>query len=222
MFVPELSRALLARAGALDRRLAAWRQRAAQALLRREHPGLMIAEGVVIEPDVLWRLSPSAAVAVGPGARLRRACELKADTLARIALGRNVHLGPWCTLSALAEIAIGDDCLLAERISIRDHDHGIADPTTPYHAQGYQVAPVRLGRNVWVGGGVTIVKGVVLGDNCVVGANAVVTRSFPANSVIAGVPARLIRTLDAEAAPPEDGPQAVDFYAGQATPRSAA
>ena len=67
---------------------------------------------------------------------------------------------------------------------------------TPYHARGYQVASVVIGRNVWLGGGVTIVKGVTLGDNCVVGANAVVTRSFPANCVIAGVPARVIRMLE--------------------------
>lgn len=209
--------ALLARLGAFDRRLAAWRHRAAIALLRREHRGLDLPKDVRLEPDVAWRLATTAVVTIGRGCHLRRACELKADTLARVTIGRNVHLGPWTTISALAEIEIGDDCLIAERVSIRDHDHYIpgmhrgapsgpadaaTDPTRPYHAQGYATAPVRLGRNVWLGGGVTIVKGVTLGDNCVVGAGAVVTRSFPANSVIAGVPARLVRTLGTEESPP--------------------
>jgi acetyltransferase-like isoleucine patch superfamily enzyme len=198
---------MLARLGAFDRRIGAWRERAALACLRREHPGLLIGEDVRIEPGFLWRLAGASRVEIGAGSRLRRDCEIKADTLARITLGRNVHLGPWCTLSALDEVSIGDDCLIAERVSIRDHDHGLAQDGTPYHAQGYAVAPVRIGRNVWIGGGVTIVKGVTLGDGCVVGANAVVTKSFPAGSVVAGVPARLLRTLGADEAPPRgDGP----------------
>lgn len=178
---------------AWDRRLAAWRRRWARRLLQHEHPGLTLPDSVQIEPDVLWRLGHAARVEVGPGSKIRMHGELKCD--GRLTLGARVHLGPWTTISVLDEVTIGDDCLIAERVSIRDHDHAIADPERPFAEQGYTTRPVRLGRNVWLGAGVTIVKGVSLGDNCVVGANAVVTRSFPANSVIAGVPARLLRTL---------------------------
>lgn len=191
---------LLVRLAACDRRLDSWRRRAALALLRAEHPALRLPASVWVEPDVLWRLDRAARVDVGAGSRLRRGCELKADRGAQVTIGRNVHLGPGTTISALADVRIGDDCLIAERVSIRDHDHGLAVPPgldldAPYHARGYVAAPVVLGKNVWLGGGVTIVKGVTLGDNCVVGANAVVTKSFPANCVIAGVPARIVRML---------------------------
>ena len=211
---------LLARLGAWDRRLAGLRERAALALLRRERPGLVLGPRVKLEPGLLWRLHPTALVRIGAGSRLRRSCELKADAYASLSLGVNVHLGPGCTISVLEHVAIGDDCLIAERVSIRDHDHAARDASLPYHAQGYVTAPVTIGRNVWIGAGVTIVKGVTLGDGCIVGANAVVTRSFPTGSVVAGVPARLVRQLGGPVAaepparpgpppppgPPGDGP----------------
>jgi hypothetical protein len=59
--------------------------------------------------------------------------------------------------------------------------------------QGVVVAPVRIGRNVWIGSKATVLKGVSIGDNAVIGANAVVTRDIPANAVAAGIPARVLR-----------------------------
>lgn len=174
-----------------------WRDKRALLALQRAHPGVDLGADLLLESDILWRIATGAQLRVGDETQVRRGCELKVDTRAVVSIGRRVHLGPWCTLSALEAIEVGDDCLIAERVSIRDHDHVFASRAMPYSQQGYTVAPVRLGRNVWLGANVTLTKGVTLGDDCVVAAHAVVTRSFPAGSLIAGVPARLLRSLEA-------------------------
>ncbi len=179
--------------------------------LSRRHPGLKLDAPYRLEHDLIWRISQGAVLRIGAHVHLRHHTELKVE--GQLIVGQHVHIGPFSIISAMDNIIIGDDCLLAERVSIRDHDHRIPlrdhdhripirdhdHPTAaqpiPYRKTGYTVAPIRLGRNVWVGAGVSILKGVELGDNCIVGAHAVVNRSFPGGSIIAGVPARLLRTL---------------------------
>ncbi len=111
----------------------------------------------------------------------------------RMTIGERVVFGHHCTLAALEEVTIGDNCMIAEQVSIRDHDHRF-DSEGPVRTQGFKVAPVRIGRNVWIGAKATITRGVTIGDNAVIGANAVVTRDIPAQAVAVGVPARVIRS----------------------------
>lgn len=180
-----------------DRRVSCWRERAQRLLLEHEYrSNLSLDPAARIERGVIWRLGDTASVELGAKSCVRTGAELKVDGALRI--GRRVLIGAWSTLSVLDGLEIGDDCLLAERVSIRDHDHRYADPALSVAEQGYEVAPVRLGRNVWLGCNVTVLKGVSLGDSCVVGAGAVVTTSFPAGCVLAGVPAREIKRLPDE------------------------
>lgn len=89
-------------------------------------------------------------------------------------------------------LEIGSGTIWAYNICIQTANH------RPGDLKQYDLGSVRIGRNCWLGNGVAILAGVTLGDNVVVGANAVVTKSFPSNVVIAGVPARIIRMLKEE------------------------
>jgi acetyltransferase-like isoleucine patch superfamily enzyme len=85
---------------------------------------------------------------------------------------------------------IGSGTIWAYNVCIQTADH------VPGRLSNYKKASVKIGRNCWLGNGVVITAGVELGDHVVVGANSVVTKSFPSNVVIAGVPAKVIRQIE--------------------------
>ncbi|MFM7016779.1 MAG: DapH/DapD/GlmU-related protein [Bacteroidota bacterium] len=88
------------------------------------------------------------------------------------------------------KIEVGAGTIWAYNVCIQAADH------VPGNLSEYKAASVKIGRNCWLGNGVVITAGVHLGDNVVVGANAVVTKSFPSNVIIGGVPANIIREID--------------------------
>ncbi|WP_149496489.1 acyltransferase [Roseiconus lacunae] len=86
-------------------------------------------------------------------------------------------------------LRIGDRTIIAPHVAIRTANHGLLD------RKSFVTGDVVIGENCWIGFGAVILPGVVLGDNVTVGAGAVVTKSFKANSVIGGVPAKLIKEV---------------------------
>ncbi|EMW5815189.1 chorismate mutase [Enterococcus faecium] len=101
-----------------------------------------------------------------------------------------------CTFLDVSTIEIGDNCMFAPNVQLYTATH----PLHPVKRNsGLEYAkPIKIGNNVWLGGGVIVTPGVTLGDNVVVGAGSVVTKSFPDNVVIAGNPARIIKTVEEE------------------------
>jgi len=113
----------------------------------------------------------------------------------RVLIGDCVLMSPGSRISASDEITIGDGAMLANGTYITDSDwHTLYDRTR----RSERVTPVHVGRNVWLGDHATVLKGVTIGENSVVAARAVVTRDVPANVVVAGNPARVIKELDPE------------------------
>jgi acetyltransferase-like isoleucine patch superfamily enzyme len=110
-----------------------------------------------------------------------------------LVVGDRTVFGHHCTVGVADRVEIGRDCLIAELVSIRDHDHAFADPSLPIIDQGQRDRRVRIGDNVWLGSKVTVTAGVTIGDNTIVGANAVVTTDLPPDSIAFGIPARVAR-----------------------------
>ena len=110
-----------------------------------------------------------------------------------VSIGAKTVLGQECTISAYQHVSIGRECVIADRVMLIDFDHGVVEVERPVRLQGIYKRDVRVGNNVWIGYGACILRGVTVGDNAIIGTNAVVTRDVPANAVVGGVPARIIR-----------------------------
>ena len=114
-----------------------------------------------------------------------------------VVIGPKTVLGQDCTISAYRSVRIGEQCVIADRAMFIDFDHGVVDVERPIRQQGIYKRDVVVGSNCWIGYGACILRGVRVGDNAIVGTNSVVTRDVPANAVVGGAPAKVIRMRDA-------------------------
>ena len=111
-----------------------------------------------------------------------------------IHLGKEVFINACCHFQDHGGVTLGDGCQIGHNVVFATLDHGLApeDRKTTYPA------PIVLGKNVWVGSNATILSGVTVGDNAVVAAGAVVTKDVATNTVVGGIPARLIKSIKNE------------------------
>jgi acetyltransferase-like isoleucine patch superfamily enzyme len=115
----------------------------------------------------------------------------------RVEIGDKTVMGQECTISAYQHVRIGRQCVIADRAMFIDFDHGVVEVERPIRLQGIYKRDVVIGSNVWIGYGACVLRGVSIGDNSIVGTNSVVTKDVPANAVVAGIPARIIRMREA-------------------------
>src|SRR5215210_1143018 len=114
-----------------------------------------------------------------------------------LTLGKDVFINAGCRFQDTGGITIGDGSLIGHGSTLTTLNHGI----DPDRRADMIPSPVTIGRKAWLGAGVTIVPGVTIGDGAIVGAGSVVTKDVPANTIVAGVPARLIRATGFDAFP---------------------
>lgn len=114
-----------------------------------------------------------------------------------LTLGRNVFINMGCRFQDTGGITIGDGSLIGHGSTLTTLNHGV----DPARRADMLPAPIVIGRSVWLGASVTVVPGVTIGDGAIVGAGAVVTKDVGANTIVAGVPARLVRSTGFDAPP---------------------
>jgi acetyltransferase-like isoleucine patch superfamily enzyme len=143
-------------------------------------------------PRVHLEIGRNAKLHIGRWAWIGHGTKLRVHE-GEVRIGAKTVVGQECTVSAFQHVSIGRECIVADRVMLIDFDHGMVEVERPVRLQGIYKRDVRVGHNVWIGYGACILRGVTVGDNSVVGTSAVVTREVPANAVVGGVPARVIR-----------------------------
>lgn len=112
-------------------------------------------------------------------------------------IGKNVSINRFVTIDASdGEITIGNDCMIGPYVLMRAADHRFDDLSQLVICQGHTSGKIIIEDNCWIAGHVTITRDVTIGSGSVIGANSVVTKNIPANSVAAGNPAKVIRSRE--------------------------
>lgn len=157
-----------------------------------EGSAIMLPLDALSDPD---RIEIGRGVSIRAHARLEAVPALPGDEPGRVRIGDNVQIEGYFSVAAAESVTIGNGVLIGSNVAIRDHDHGIA-PDSQRALQPLVKAPVEIGDFVWLSQNVVVLKGVTIGRNAVVGANAVVTRPVAEGAIVAGVPARQIGWVD--------------------------
>lgn len=157
----------------------------------------------VVYPPV--KINGGKNIHVGNNVIIRKDCTIAAQTSyfgqtfnPSIIIGNNVDLGEHALLTAIDRIEIGDGVLTGRMVTITDNAHGTSSKEdlvlSPHERKVISKGPVIIGRNVWIGDKVTILPGVFIGEGAIIGANSVVTHDVPSFSIVAGSPAKIIKS----------------------------
>ena len=111
-----------------------------------------------------------------------------------INIGKNVFINFDCTFLALGGSTIEDDVLIGPKVSLITENH----PLNPHHRKGIYAKPIHIKKNAWIGANATILPGVVIGENAIIAAGAVVSKDVPDNTIAAGIPAKFIKHIEYE------------------------
>jgi acetyltransferase-like isoleucine patch superfamily enzyme len=166
-----------------------------------------LRQGVYLDEGVYLHACPGG-IEIGENTMVMHHAELHVYNFrdlphAGIRIGRNGLIGEFNVLRGQGGITIGDGVYTSPLVQMAAVKHVYTDPARPFVEQGITAEGIVVEDDVWIGAGAIVTDGVHIGQGAVVAAGAVVTRDVPAHSVVAGVPARVVKTIAEEEPPPE-------------------
>ena len=120
----------------------------------------------------------------GKSVSIRRYFRLMIEPGGNVVIGDHTFFNHNCSLNAHEKIQIGNHCIIGENVKMYDHNHSFSNVDKPIYQQGFRTAPIIIGDNCWIGSDVTILKGVTIGDNVVIGAGCLIKEDIPSNMVV--------------------------------------
>ncbi len=158
-------------------------------------PGqLSVGDGSMIDERVFFDIkSRDARLALGDRNQITQGVHFETGYAGSIRLGNDCYVGPYAILNGQGGLTIGDNVLIAGHCHIVAGNHRFDDPDRPINTQGFDSRGIVIQDDVWLGAGAKVLDGVRIGHGSIVSAGAVVTRDVAPLSIMAGVPARLLR-----------------------------
>lgn len=164
---------------------------------------LKVGKSLNIERDVELNAMARNGVVLGDNVTIKRGTIIECAAVLRnlgdsLVVGDRVGFSPYCYICIRGPVRIGSDTIFGPGAMLYSENHVFDDLETAISAQGEVSVGITIGKGCWIASQATVLDGVTLGDGCIVAANSVVTKSFAANSIVAGVPAKVIGTRNAK------------------------
>ncbi|WP_042720199.1 acyltransferase [Flavobacterium sp. B17] len=118
-------------------------------------------------------------------ASLRNFIHIFVGEKASLEIGKNFFMNNFCSINCLESISIGDNVLFGENVKLYDHNHSYeTTPNFKIHLNQFNTEPITIGNNCWLGSNVTVLKGVTIGDNSIIGTGCVIYKDVPSNTIL--------------------------------------
>lgn len=138
-------------------------------------------------------IHPTSKASFGQDVDIRNNFNLVLGKNANLLLEDKIFLNNACSINCLDAIFIGENTLFGENVKLYDHNHRY-DASQVYHKE-FITAPIKIGKNCWLGTNVIVLKGVTIGDNVIIGAGCVIHKDIPANSIIVNNQEHLVKSF---------------------------